>query len=105
MNRHQSSGVAYYTFGSLDVYPELIHGVTTRHGGVSTGHYASLNLSNGLGDDPAAVDENLSRACAALHISREHLVSPNQRHTANVRRVGRGRSRSHLAQLRHADHR
>jgi YfiH family protein len=62
--------------------------VTTRHGGVSTGHYASLNLSNGLGDDPAAVDENLGRACAALRIPREHLVSPSQRHTANVRRVG-----------------
>jgi hypothetical protein len=87
MNRHQPSGVAYYTFPSLDAYPELVHGVTTRHGGVSMGHYASLNLSNGLGDDPAAVSENLSRSCAALSILREHLVSPNQRHTANVRRV------------------
>ena len=88
MHRHQPNGVAYYTFPALDAFPEIVHGITTRHGGVSTGHYASLNLSNGLGDDPAAVSENLNRACAALDIRREHLVSPNQRHTANVRRVG-----------------
>lgn len=88
MHRHQSSDVIYYTFGSLDACPELVHGVTARHGGVSTGHYASLNLSNGLGDDPAAVGTNLDRACAALSLPRAHLVSPNQRHTANVRRVG-----------------
>jgi hypothetical protein len=32
--------------------------VTTRHGGVSTGHYASLNLGDHVGDDPAAVAAN-----------------------------------------------
>ena len=88
MNRHQPNGLAYYTFNALDAFPELVHGVTARHGGVSAGQYASLNLSNGLGDDPAAVAENLSRTCAAFGVRREHLVSPNQRHTANVRRVG-----------------
>jgi hypothetical protein len=86
--RHQYIDLAYFTFGALDGFPELLHGVTGRHGGVSTGSYASLNLSNGLGDDPAAVAENLDRTCAAFGIRREDLVSPNQRHTANVRRVG-----------------
>jgi len=88
MLRHQRDNVVYYTFPSLEVFPEVVHGVTTRHGGVSTGEYASLNLTNGLGDDPAAVSENLDRVCAAFGIRRKHLVSPNQRHTANVRRVG-----------------
>jgi YfiH family protein len=32
--------------------------VTTRHGGVSTGPYASLNLGDHVGDDPAAVAAN-----------------------------------------------
>lgn len=32
--------------------------VTTRHGGVSSGPYASLNLGDHVGDDPAAVAEN-----------------------------------------------
>jgi polyphenol oxidase len=88
MNRHEHNDLAYYTFPSLEPFTGLVHGITTRHGGVSAGPYTSLNLSNGLGDDPAAVAENLRRACAAFGVRREHLVSPNQRHTANVRRVG-----------------
>lgn len=35
--------------------------VTTRHGGVSAGPYASLNLGRHVGDDPAAVAENRRR--------------------------------------------
>ncbi len=87
MHRHQPNGVAYYTFESLDAFEELIHAVTTRHGGVSTGRYASLNLTTGTGDDPAAVQENLHRACEVLDLRHEEVVSPNQRHTANVRRI------------------
>jgi YfiH family protein len=55
---------------------------------VSEGPYTSLNLTKGTGDDPAAVDTNLENLCRALGLRREYLVSPNQRHTANVRRVG-----------------
>ena len=62
--------------------------MTTRHGGVSTAQWRSLNLTKGTGDDPAAVEENLRRTCEALGLHREDLVSPNQRHTVNVRRVG-----------------
>lgn len=40
--------------------------VTTRHGGVSTGAYASLNLGDHVGDDPSAVTENRRRVAAAL---------------------------------------
>lgn len=89
MNRHLSNDLAYYTFDALDAFGELIHAVTTRHGGVSSAQWRSLNLTKGTGDDPAAVEENLRRACAALSLRREDLVSPNQRHTANVRRVAR----------------
>ncbi len=89
MNRHLSNDLAYYTFDVLDAFGELTHAVTTRHGGVSTGQWASLNLTKGAGDDPAAVEENLRRTSAALGLRRADLVSPNQRHTANVRRVGR----------------
>ena len=87
LDRHQPNGLAYYTFPSLEAFAELRHAVTTRHGGVSAAPYHTLNLSNGLGDDPLAVDENIRRVCAALGMQREHVVSPNQRHTANVCRV------------------
>ena len=55
---------------------------------MSTAQWRSLNLTKGTGDDPAVVEENLRRTCAALGLRRADLVSPNQRHTANVRRVG-----------------
>ena len=40
--------------------------VTTRDGGVSSGPYATLNLSLTVGDDPARVLENRRRLAAAL---------------------------------------
>jgi polyphenol oxidase len=88
MNRHQVGPFAYYTFESLDAFPEVVHGVTTRHGGVSAGPWASLNLTKGTGDDPAAVEENLRRTSEAFGFKREDLVSPGQKHTANTQRVG-----------------
>ena len=39
----------------------VTHGFTVREGGVSAGPWASLNLSDSVGDDPAAVQENLRR--------------------------------------------
>lgn len=39
---------------------------TDRHGGVSTGPYASLNLADSGGDDPAAVAENQRRAVGSF---------------------------------------
>jgi polyphenol oxidase len=88
MHRHETDGLAFYTFDSLDAYPELSHAITTRHGGVSVGPYCSLNVSNGRGDDPEAVEENLRRICRALGLERRDLTSPKQQHTAEVRRVG-----------------
>jgi YfiH family protein len=89
MIRHENAGVVYYTFESLDAHAGVVHGITARHGGVSTGPWASLNLTQGNGDDPARVEENLQRACAALGVDRSSLVSPNQRHTTNAAHVGR----------------
>jgi YfiH family protein len=41
---------------------------TTRHGGVSAGPYASLNLAAHVGDAPKDVAENRRRLMAALHL-------------------------------------
>jgi YfiH family protein len=57
---------------------------------VSSGPWSSLNLTKGNGDDPESVEENLRRVSAALGVRRSDLVSPNQRHTANLARVGTG---------------
>jgi polyphenol oxidase len=44
---------------------------STRHGGVSAGPYAALNLAHHVGDDPAAVAVNRARLRAALALPAE----------------------------------
>lgn len=55
----------------------LTHGFFGRHGGHSTGPFASLNVSAAVGDEPAAVDANwrrVARAAPGLRIVRMHQV-------------------------------
>jgi YfiH family protein len=58
------------------------HAFFTRHGGVSKGLYAGLNVGLGSGDDPDAVRENRSR-CAA-HFGAEAIVTAYQVHSATA---------------------
>jgi polyphenol oxidase len=81
---HDHDGVIYHSYSSLDVYPELVHGITTRHGGASKGPYASLNLSHWVGDDRDDVSENLERAHRALGLRRSMTVQANQCHSTSV---------------------
>ncbi len=69
--------------------PGVVVAFTTRAGGVSTGPYASLNLG-GKGDDPARVEENRGRACAALGLDPARLAINRQRHTPTVHRAHSG---------------
>lgn len=47
----------------------FVHGFSVRGGGVSSGPFSSLNLSAAVGDDPRAVEENLSRLRLAIGLS------------------------------------
>jgi len=53
---------------------------TTRAGGVSTGAFAALNLSYGVGDAPDAVAENRRRVARAWAARPERLVEAAQVH-------------------------
>ena len=65
--------------------PGIVHAFTTRHGGVSTSGYESLNLSWKDGDDPGAITENRRRVTEALGLDR--LIFLNQVHGNTVHRV------------------
>jgi YfiH family protein len=68
--------------------------VTTRTGGVSAGPYESLNLALHVGDDPARVVENRTRAAAAIGLGLDDLVFCRQSHgraVAAVTTADRGR--------------
>ena len=56
----------------------VAHGFFTRHGGVSTGIYTSLNCGAGSRDDAAAVRKNRARVTA--HLGARELLSPHQVH-------------------------
>jgi hypothetical protein len=60
--------------------------VTTRHGGVSTGVYDSLNLGDHVGDDHGNVVENRRRVAADLGV--ERLTVGDQTHGARVAVIG-----------------
>ncbi len=68
---------------------EVVHGFTTRLGGVSQGYLESLNLGLHRGDDPANLLENYRIVSQALGFSLESLVMTRQTHSDVIRLVGR----------------
>lgn len=58
---------------------ECIHGFSTRHGGVSTGAFSSLNLGGSL-DNPDHIKINRERALLALNLDPENLHTLKQVH-------------------------
>jgi len=72
----------------VDESIETPHGFTSRLGGVSRGHYASLNLGVNRGDDPGSVSENYDRITSVFGTRKEDLVFTRQVHGDTVRLVG-----------------
>jgi polyphenol oxidase len=64
--------------------PGVSHGFFTREGGVSVGHYASLNGGIGSDDSAAHVAENRARMAAALGVEPNRLVTLYQIHSPHV---------------------
>ncbi|HHW10975.1 MAG TPA: peptidoglycan editing factor PgeF [Firmicutes bacterium] len=60
--------------------PHVRHGFTTRLGGVSSGPFASLNLSPRTADQPAKVLENQNRLAAALGMETTQMIAGEQVH-------------------------
>lgn len=82
-----------HTTQTLQLSPELSsrtspllrspHLFSDRHGGVSTGAFAGLNLDD-RSDDPALVSENRRRLCRALGFEPSQLVRLNQVHGTEI---------------------
>ena len=84
----QYQKVVYHTSSVLE-NEQIRHGFSTRLGGVSTGHCASLNFraSGSEPDDRANVQENYRRFCEALGADPAGLVLSKQVHEDTVRHV------------------
>jgi polyphenol oxidase len=64
-------------------FPELVAAESMRHGGVSTGHYKSLNLG-GSQDTPENIMENNLRFFGALGIPFEQVAKSHQVHGTDI---------------------
>lgn len=73
--------VKYHIFDKFD---NIIHGCSTRQGGVSKGHLASMNLSSSRGDDIELVLENYRRFGVAVGFDLNRLVCSDQVHSTNI---------------------
>jgi len=66
----------------------FVHGFPERHGGVSTGLRASLNLGYRWGDDPANVETNRRRLAEHAGYDHAQLVVTRHVHGTNVWTIG-----------------
>lgn len=62
----------------------VMHGFSTRLGGVSEGIFSSMNFASGRGDAPENILENFMIMGDALGVSPESMVYAKQTHTINV---------------------
>ena len=63
---------------------------TNRHGGVSAEPFATFNLGDHVGDDPAAVARNRERLAETLQLDPQKLMFMEQIHSPNVTEVTAG---------------
>lgn len=70
---------------ALSAIAGLRHGFTSRSGGISTGEFASNNMSLSVGDDPTAVAANRAATAQSLGFAPDALYLQKQTHSATVR--------------------
>lgn len=83
---HEKDGVVYLTFPKLDE-AGVVHGFSTRMGGVSEGEFSTMNFSFMRGDLRENVIENYRRFGEALGFSYEDLVLSAQIHETKIRKI------------------
>lgn len=82
--------VPFLSFPVLSQIPNLLHGFSTRLGGVSEGIFSSMNLGHDLApyaDDPSNIEENYKRICESIGMNPKTIVISKQVHKTNILRV------------------
>jgi len=73
-----------FHFDNLSTIPGIVHGISTRAGGVSPGSCESLNVSHSVGDAPENVRENVRRVAEAVGTRPGDLFAAYQVHGRSV---------------------
>ncbi len=85
-NKTEAEGVTVLRSTLLEA-AGIVHGFSTRLGGVSEGPYASLNLRLNCGDTQENVLENLARLGSAVGFTSRRCAMTRQVHGSVVRRI------------------
>jgi hypothetical protein len=72
-------------YDSLERFPHVLHGTFSRHGGISTDHFSTLNVGDGTADNHEAVKVNRELVRKAMGLPK--IVYPHQTHGVKVARV------------------
>ncbi len=70
-----------------NITPRVTAFSTTRHGGVSEGHFGEFNVNHYCGDNPDHVARNRKLLAEELHISVDHLIMPHHVHKVESRLI------------------
>ncbi len=81
------SDVPFLCADGIEAAGGVVHGFSTRLGGVSAGMWSSLNLGVSRGDDPDHVRENYRRFLTAVGAKGSTMAMCNQVHGAVVRNL------------------
>lgn len=85
--KYGTNGVPYLSFDLLAETGLVLHGFSTRVGGVSEDFLSELNLGYDRGEPDENVTENHRRIAEAIGFDYRDIVTTNQTHTTNVRIV------------------
>lgn len=85
MKDSESNGIMIYNWRVFEPWKDRIRtGITTRKGGCSSGHLASLNLGHLVGDNPASLTRNRAAAANALGVPGAPWAVANQVHSTRL---------------------
>lgn len=87
---NKSAKAPYLEFPPLSDIPFIIHGFSTRLGGVSRGMFSSMNLgseSSPYEDEPEHIKENFIRIADSIGVAPDSLVISDQVHKTRIKVV------------------
>ena len=87
MTLNENKGVPFLTYNKLSQIDFIRHAFSTKHGGVSTDEWASMNFAFSRGDKAENVIENYKIFSDAVGFDYNSLVTSSQDHNTYVRPV------------------
>lgn len=87
MKSLENNPVVWRPFSELSRAGSLSYFITTRHGGISAGPYASMNLGLHSGDEPGQVLQNRRILAGHLGVSTDRLFTPRQIHGDGIAQI------------------